>query len=536
MINVTTMRKMTLLNSLLLSAFLLTATPSSAQGFFNKLKKTVTGAVEGTITATANAMVGDEETIRRREREAKEQEEREKQKAAAGNNGATAQDEKKDEEEGHGPGAGKWGNPPAIKIDFDNFCWECVSQSCDGVITIQVGYNKRYRFYETKGGKRITEKDWMAYEYPLFDKGVCAVKSPETRKWYILRQDGTTLELPSNITAVSNFRDGLAVAEINYEKHFINERGQVVLPNLRLREMHSYPLIDGTRRLFEGADGFGYLDGHNNIVIKSQYLKARNFSGGYAMVFDWTATNNEWWVINELGKKVSVVPEEYVRSNYVEKVLYVTDFVHGGAMASNNATGRYDVVDPQMRVQASFDDASAFCLMRIPSDAAVAVVKNESWEYPEFVKPNGELIRSYADPMVTIAGPTRPYYVRENGKGEKTLMLPPLFANYHHHELPPGQPWLAWKDPAWEYTGYTVLGGSLVTDMGYIMNYQGIVRILNWRYEKYEDFSSDGYAKGLKMSTKNWYKSDNVWKEELEQHMVFMDVKGNVVVEIINQE
>lgn len=522
------MTKKTLLSTLLLAAFLGSSTPASAQ-FFKKLGETVTGAVKGTVKSAAETMVGDEATIKKREQEAKEEAERQAIRRPNGENPSAS-----DDDSGHGPGAGAWGGPPSIKIDFDGFCWECVSHSCDGVFTVQVGDNRRWRFYETKGGKRITDKDWMASEFPLFDKGVCPVKSVETRKWSILKQDGTLLALDPKITAVGNFRDGLAVAEINYRKHFINTKGQVVLPTIELDDLHSYPLTDGTRRLFKAmTGGYGYLDAQNKIVIKAQYNKATNFSSGYAIVYDYTATNNEFWVINTLGKKVAVVPDAYVKSGYLGKDLYVTDFVNGGAVAKNQNTGKYDIVDPQMHVMASFDDASPFCLKRTPSDAGVCVVKNDDWEFPQFCLPNGQLLTNYGDPMVSIGGHTKPYYIRSNDKGEKTIMLPPLLSSYHHRDLTVFHPWKAWKEPWWEYTGYTVLGGSLVTDMGYIMNYTGIVRILNWRYEKYEDFSSDGYAKGVKMSTKGWRKQVSRWIEDLEEHYVFMDEHGSVAVEII---
>lgn len=523
------MTKKTLFSALVLSVFLGSATPATAQGFFKKLGETVTGAVKGTVKSAAETMVGDEATIKKREQEAKEEAERQAIRRPNGENPSAS-----DDDSGHGPGAGTWGDVPSVKIDFDGFCWECVSHSCDGVFTVQVGDNRRYRFYETKGGKRITEKDWMAYEYPLFDKGVCAVKSVETRKWSILKQDGTLLALDPKITAVGNFRDGLAVAEYNYNKCFINTKGQLILTNVRLDDMKCYPLTGGTRRLYKTvSEGYGYLDAHNKIVIKAQYSKATNFNGGYALVYDYKATNDQYWVINELGKKVAVVPDNYVKSGYLGKDLYVTDFVNGGAVAKNQNTGRYDVVDPQMHVMASFDDASPFCLMKIPGNAGVAVVKNDDWEYPQFCLPNGQLLNNYGDPEVSIAPPTRPYYVRSNDKGEKTTMLPPLLTSYHHRELTVFHPWKAWKEPMWEYTGYTVHGGSLVSDKGYIMNYEGIVRILNWRYEKYEDFSSDGYAKGVKMSTKGWRKQVSRWIEDLEEHLVFMDKNGNVAVEII---
>lgn len=115
-------------------------------------------------------------------------------------------------------------------------------------------------------------------------------------------------------------------------------------------------------------------------------------------------------------------------------------------------------------------------------------------------------------------------------------MLPPLLSSYHHTDLVSAHPENAWKTTDWEYTGYTVLGGSLVTDLGYIMNYEGILRLLNWRYEKISSFSTDGFAKAIKKSTRGWRKQVSTWIEELDDHMCFLDENGKVAVEIVVKE
>ena len=528
------MRRKMFFRSLLLVVFLATATASPAQGLFKNLGKKVGDAVKGTVKSTAELMVGDEGTIKKREKEAKEQAQKEAKKQQQTTQASTA-------DEGHGPGAGSWSSVPQVLIDFDGFCWECVSPSCDGVFTVQVGDENLFRFYATEGGSRISQQDWMflsSSSMPLFDKGVCAVKSKETRKWFILKQDGSTIALDPKITAVGNFHDGLAVAEINYQKHFINTQGKIVQPTIELENFNSYPLVDGTRRLFQTTKGYGYLDGHNNVVIQPQFNKATNFSGGYALVLEdmWDSSKNDFWVINEFGKKIAKVPNQYILSSYIDKTAYVTGFIGGGAVAKNFETEKYDIVSPQMQVKAIYDDASPFCLKKFPANASVCVVKNDDWKYPAFCLPNGEIVRNYADPMVSIAGPTRPYYVRKNDKGEETVMLPPLLSSYHHTDLVSAHPENAWKTTDWEYTGYTVLGGSLVTDLGYIMNYEGILRLLNWRYEKISSFSTDGFAKAIKKSTRGWRKQVSTWIEELDDHMCFLDENGKVAVEIVVKE
>lgn len=94
---------------------------------------------------------------------------------------------------------------------------------------------------------------------------------------------------------------------------------------------------------------------------------------------------------------------------------------------------------------------------------------------------------------------------------------------------------MAWVTPRWEYTGYSVFGGSASNDVGYVMDYEGIIRKYNWRYEKIDTYSADGYAKAIKKSTKGWRLLVSTWVEDMEDHMVFIDTQGKVMVEIIDK-
>ena len=94
---------------------------------------------------------------------------------------------------------------------------------------------------------------------------------------------------------------------------------------------------------------------------------------------------------------------------------------------------------------------------------------------------------------------------------------------------------MAWVNPSWEFTGFSVFHGGLTNDVGYVMDYEGIIRKYNWRYEKPDVYSADGYAKAIKKSTKGWRKQVSTWIEDLEDHMVFIDKFGEVMVEIIDK-
>jgi len=434
-------------------------------------------------------------------------------------------------QEGHGPGAGQWGDYPSVVIDFDDFCWECVSPSYDGIFCVKVnGSNNRYRFFKTNGGQRISKSDWMANEEPRFNKGVCAVKSISSRHWYILKTTGDSIALDPKITNVTNFLDGVAVASIGYSNcFFINDKGQRVYPTAKPSECEIYPLIDGTRRMFRAQEGYGYLDAIGKVVIKPQFAEARNFSGGLAIVYDMMATGEKYWVINTMGKKVSEVPPTYASYGWTH-YCNMSDFINSGAVAKNYETGKYDIIGPDMKVKASYDYASPFCLKTMPSTAAVCVVRNEDWEHPQFCTPNGQLLSAYNNPGVVLKRPTQPWIDTQNDKGEKTVRMPPIMSD----ELTmPAK--MAWVKPLWTYTGYSVFGGSASNNVGFVMDYEGIIRKYNWTYEKIDVYSADGYAKANKKSTKSWRQQVSRWVEDLEDHMVFIDTQGNVLVEIIHK-
>ena len=403
----------------------------------------------------------------------------------------------------HGPGAGTWGEYPTIQIDFDGFCWECVSPSYDGIFCIPVDNSARkYRFFRTQGGEQIGRSDWSASEEPHFNGGVCAVKSLSSRRWYILKSSGDSIALDPKITSVTNFMDG---------------------------EAEIYPLIDGTRRLFRGNGGYGYLDGHGNVVIKPQFGEARNFSGGFAIVYDMMNTSGKYWVINTMGKKVSEVPEAYASYGWTPNCR-VTDFINGAAVAKNQATDKYDIIGADMQKRASFDYASPFCLKTTPSSASVCVVRDKDWTQPQFCNTNGNLLKEYNNPSVVLKRPTQPWIETENDKKEKIVRMPPILSS--ELSLPAK---MAWVTPRWEYTGYSVFGGSASNDVGYVMDYEGIIRKYNWRYEKIDTYSADGYAKAIKKSTKGWRLLVSTWVEDMEDHMVFIDTQGKVMVEIIDK-
>ena len=157
---------------------------TSAQGILGKLAKKGVETLKQTPQKVADALVGSKEEI-----EASRKKKGDKDETPSGKKGKSPSSGNSNPD-GHGEGSGPWSGPPSIEIDFDGFCWECVSPSYDGIFCIPVGSTGRYRFYKTDGGKRVGNSEWKASSEPHFNKGVCAVKSATSRKWYILKASG----------------------------------------------------------------------------------------------------------------------------------------------------------------------------------------------------------------------------------------------------------------------------------------------------------------------------------------------------------
>ena len=286
-----------------------------AQNPVNALKDTVAKNVQGVIDNSAQILVGgDPSNV---------------QNNKGDKSGDVSQIGDNMQQDGHGVGAGNWPSDyPKIIIDFEEFGWENIGDVYDGIFYVKLnGRSNTYRFYRVKNATQVGHSEWYAIQNPRFDHGVCAVRSckpysgdpekPYTCKyrWYILKSNGDSIALDPSITQVTNFYDGLAVASTGpyNERFYINDRGQKVYPHIKLAksglDFKNYPLTEGTRRLFKGDNNkFGYMDATGRVVIEPKYEKARNFSSGYALVYDYQNTERKWWVINTLGERGTPLP------------------------------------------------------------------------------------------------------------------------------------------------------------------------------------------------------------------------------------
>lgn len=489
-----------------------------AQNPVNALKDTVAKNVQGVIDNSAQILVGgDPKNVQNNKN------------SASGN-----VKEANNSEEEHGKGAGTWPSDyPKVIIDFEDFGWTNIGDVYDGIFSISInGRANTYRFYRVKNATQVGNSDWYAIQNPRFDHGVCAVRScvpysgdpekPYTCKyrWYILKSNGDSIALDPSITQVTNFYDGLAVASTGpyNERFYINDKGQKVYPHIKLAKSNldfkNYPLTEGTRRLFKSDNGkFGYMDATGRVVIQPQYEKARNFSGGYALVYDYQNTGRKWWVINMLGEKISEVPDKYKSFSGTT----VTSFINSTAMAHNDETDQVDIVNQLMQVKATYDKSSGFFLKNVPSDAAIAIVSNSKWEHPKFCTTTGELVKDQEYPY-------GPYTNHE--------LTNPEITSYPDCQ----------EDPAnvnnhlgWHNTGYWASHHTLVGDTDVVYNYNGVVWEYKNTYTKVRQFCAEGYSPGSKFSTANWHQLGltGEWAQDLEEHYVFFDINGNVMLEFV---
>ena len=494
-----------------------------AQNPVNALKDTVAKNVQGVIDNSAQILVGgDPSNV---------------QNNKGDKSGDVSQTGDNMQPDGHGVGAGNWPSDyPKIIIDFEEFGWENIGDVYDGIFYVKLnGRSNTYRFYRVKNATQVGHSEWYAIQNPRFDHGVCAVRSckpysgdpekPYTCKyrWYILKSNGDSIALDPSITQVTNFYDGLAVASTGpyNERFYINDRGQKVYPHIKLAksglDFKNYPLTEGTRRLFKGDNNkFGYMDATGRVVIEPKYEKARNFSSGYALVYDYQNTERKWWVINTLGEKISEVPDKYKSFTGAA----VTSFINSTAMAHNDETDQVDIVNQLMQVKATYDKSSGFFLKNVPPDAAIAIVSNSGWEHPKFCTTTGELVKDQEYPY----GPYSKYELTD-----------PEISSYPDCQEDPAN---VNNQLGWHNTGYWASHHTLIGDTDVVYNYKGVVWEYRNSYNKVRQFCAEGYSPGIKYSTANWHQQGLTgdWVQELKEHYVYFDTEGKVLLEFVLPE
>ena len=202
----------------------------------------------------------------------------------------------------------------------------------DGMITVSYGGNGLA--YVNAEGKYVFGTDFPVsignafVNSGLFSGGAVAVwrkKKPDdfTVSPSILYPNGKYKELPNDISHLSQFEDGVALAQkgtsviMGVKQIFMDKNGKEIYPKLTSTQRGTfgdtkiYPLREKLR-VYYNADlkKYGYADDKGNIAIKPQYEKALSFSEGLAAVQVSDGQRAKWGFIDTKGKMV--VPATYI--------------------------------------------------------------------------------------------------------------------------------------------------------------------------------------------------------------------------------
>lgn len=194
-----------------------------------------------------------------------------------------------------------------VKVENNNYS---VTDVCEGVVTIKDGQDISFWRID---GSCLFGSNWknnnQAWHYwddfennknnlPRFDSGVAVVRGKESGDCHtLLYLDGSTKTLDESWVKVTQFVDGIALAEQNINgnrKYFyINPIGEVAYPDLHINGGDSEamrPLRNGLRAAPICLDekgynwAWGFIDESGKVVIPAKYKKAGNFNDGYCWV------------------------------------------------------------------------------------------------------------------------------------------------------------------------------------------------------------------------------------------------------------
>lgn len=240
----------------------------------------------------------------------------------------------------------------------------------EGVFSVKKNY--RYEFWRVTG-KRLYADEWEHPEssynfFPYFNSGVCPMVSSKPaadgkKRWHLLYLDGSVKELDPTYKEITHFSDGLAIVKqtVNYKDQYfyINVRGEKAFPNLRLNgdaDDAMRPLCNGLRAFREYKEwsqefrtlyAWGYMDANGKVVIPATYMRATNFSEGYAWV---VKTLGEPQLIDKTGKVV-FAPGKYD---------YYSDVVNGKFYIQRSNSANLEYYDITGKKLAEFNNGMPF--------------------------------------------------------------------------------------------------------------------------------------------------------------------------------
>lgn len=392
------------------------------------------------------------------------------------------------------------GKPQCPKIIFDDSEFY-LSDVGDDIFGIRDSKGI-WRFYHLSGTP-VSNKTYtgeMAI-YPLFNSGVCPVRPAGVYdQWVLLKKDGSEIVLPKNITQVTNFDNGVALAKIDGDWCYIDVTGKRIYRHLNLgNEWNIRPLRCDRRAYFDhDTYRWGFIDKNGKVVIPPNFANVRDFTDDLAIV----QRDRKIRVIDATGREISILPDNFSKN-------YLTDFVNGVATTYDDETNKSVIIDKDMKIVASFYNIERGFYKDGGSDALAIVVRNEG-EDPVLVNTKGEYV---ADAFINDDRTTSSGKVEEN----KTML---------HNDGGPGHEWV---DTGFAGTGFKLTDNKL----GFIHGRD--VHSFNSKYFAIGTFDKSGHAHAIMYEVVGHGKQDldgSIY-EILEPHHVIMDKNGAPVVEIV---
>ena len=255
---------------------------------------------------------------------------------------------------------------PSTKTVFVN----SVKADCfsDGMVRVTNTDNFKFGYFDTKGNK-VIDLVWGGSTNLTnqFNGGAATVM--KDMKYHILHKDGSVIQMPANITRMTDFCDGIALGVKNMGVRvkgklvYLDAQGKEIFPTLgQTIENAFFSFPQSPRKVSEGLRAFidvnkkrwGYADKTGRIVIPATYMNADDFSDGLAAVqlYDANASGNlgKWGFIDKAGKVV-------VEAKFSEHPLW---FANGLAPVQKQS-GKFVYINKKGQVvSGEYDSANSF--------------------------------------------------------------------------------------------------------------------------------------------------------------------------------
>lgn len=383
---------------------------------------------------------------------------------------------------------------PQIVLDDSEYYLSDVGDSIIGIKD-----SKDYwRFYHLSG-RPVNTKKYMGTLAPVFNSGVCPVRPADVYdQWILLKEDGSEIILPKNVTNVTKFENGVALANIDWNWCYIDVMGKRIYPQLK-PDGNIRPLRCNRRAYFDhDTYRWGFIDKNGKVVIPPKFANVRDFTDDLAIV----QKDREIRVIDVTGREISILPDKFNKN-------YLTDFVSGVATTYDEETEKPVLIDKDMNVIASFYRIERGFYKDGGSDALAIVKQTKDGPYV-FINKKGE----YVDDAFINDDRTT-----SDGKIEKRTGDP-----HDNTDL----------NRSWEETGFVGLGYELVNSkIGFA--HGRAVHSFNCNYYQIGTFDKSGFAHAVMYEVVGHGKQDldGSTYEIKEPHHVIIDGCGAPMVEIV---